>query len=327
MPFCAGVDAPSAGFEPPPARPAPQKSALAFFAVLLALFLPGLLAQALHVFVGLLWSELFVFLLPALVLTTGSNLRPVPYLRLGRVRPASVVLGALCGAAGTIFAVGVMAAAQRVMPRSWIETFDVAKLFDRSLAERVVLAIVATLVAPLCEEVAFRGYLQTTILARRTPAVAVAGSTFLFALIHLDPVRFPALLVLGALFGWLAWRSGSLWPAIAAHAANNGIVSLFALAAPRGAQQVENPPLVAILGALALGAAALAPLLGAFRAVAGEPAAPQAAIALRDPSDPSTRFRLRRVPAWLHVAMLVGVQLLLALLLAVRLGALPGPGR
>jgi CAAX protease family protein len=321
------VDAPPAGFEPPPAPSAPPKSALAFFGVLLALFLPGLLAQALHVLAGLVWSELFVFLVPALVLTTGSNLRAVPYLRLGRVRPAPVVLGALCGVAGTILAMAVMAAAQRVMPRTWIEAFDVAKLFDRPLAERAVLALVATLVAPLCEEIAFRGYLQTTILTRKTPAVAIAASSLLFALIHLDPVRLPALLVLGALFGWLAWRSGSLWPAIAAHAANNGIVSVFALAAPRGAQEIEKPPLVAILGAFAFGAAALAPLLAAYRAVAGAPAPPEAAIALRDPSDPSTRFRLRRVPAWLHLAMLMGVQILLALLLAVRLGALPGAGR
>jgi hypothetical protein len=321
------VDVPPTGLEPPLPPRAPSKSALAFFGVLLALFLPGLLAQGLHVLAGLVWSELFVFLVPALVLTTGSNLRPVSYLRLGRVRAAPVVLGALCGAAGTMLAMAVMAAAQRVMPRSWIETFDVAKLFDRPLAERAVLAFVATLVAPLCEEIAFRGYLQTTILARRTPAVAIAASSLLFAVIHLDPVRLPALLVLGALFGWLAWRSGSLWPAIAAHAANNGIVSLFALAAPRGAQEIENPPLVAILGAFAFGSAALAPLLAAFRAVAGSPATPEAAIVLRDPSDPSTRFRLRRVPAWLHLAMLVGAQILLVLFLAVRLGALPGAGR
>ncbi len=328
MPSCAGVeDVHSDGPEAPLAPPAPRKSALAFFAIVLALFLPGIFAQALHVFAGLVWSELFVFLLPALVLTTGSNLRAVPYLRLGRVRPAPVALGALVGAAGTILAMAVMAAAQRVMPRSWIETFDVARLFDRSLAERAVLALLATLVAPVCEEIAFRGYLQSTLLCRRTPAAAIAGSTLLFALIHLDPVRFPALLVLGAIFGWLAWRSGSLWPAIAAHAANNGVVSLFALAGPPEARELESPPALAIAGALALGVAALVPLLGAFRSVAGGPVPPESAFALRDPSDRSTGFRLRRVPARLQVAMLLGVQLLLALAIAVRMGALPGAGR
>jgi membrane protease YdiL (CAAX protease family) len=326
VPSSAGVDASPEAAQPTPAPPAP-KSALAFFAVLLALFLPGLLAQAIHVFVGLVWSELFVFLLPALVLATGSNLKAVPYLRLGRVRPAPLVLGALAGAAGTLLAMGVMAGAQRLMPRSWIETFDLAKLFDRSLAERVVLAVVATLVAPVCEEIAFRGYLQTTLLSRRGPASALAASTLLFAVIHLDPVRFPALLVLGGVFGWLAWRSGSIWPAVAAHAVNNGIVSLFALAAPRAAREVEQPPVLAILGAMLLGAAALAPLLAAFRTVSEGPIPPEAAIVRRDPSDPSTRFRLSRVPARLRLAILAGALVLLALFLAVRMGALPGPGR
>ncbi|WP_242371571.1 CPBP family intramembrane glutamic endopeptidase [Anaeromyxobacter sp. SG26] len=327
MPSCAGVDPSPAPSEPTAAPRPARKSALAFFGVLLVLFLPGLLAQALHVFAGLVWSELFVFLLPALVLTLGSNLRAVPYLRLGRVRPAAVVLGALCGVAGTLLAMAVMAAAQRVMPRSWIETFDVAKLFDRSLAERVFLAVVATFVAPPCEEIAFRGYLQTTLLARRAPAVAIAGSSLLFAVIHLDPVRFPALLVLGAVFGWLAWRSGSLWPAVAAHAANNGLVSLFAIAAPRAAPEVENPPLLALLGALVLGAAALAPLLAAFRSVAAGPLSPETALVLRDPADPSTRFRPGRVPAWLRLTLLLGLQILLALVLAVRMGLLPGARR
>lgn len=326
MPSCAGVDASPDGLEPPRAPRAPPKSALAFFGILLGLFLPGLLAQSLHGVAGLVWSEVFVFLVPAFVLTTGSNLRPLPYLRLGRARPAAVLLGALCGVAGTILAMAVMAAAQRVMPRSWIEAFDVAKLFDRPLAERAVLALVATFLAPLCEEVAFRGYLQTTLLTRRAPAAAIAGSTLLFALIHLDPVRLPALLVLGALFGWLAWRAGSIWPAIAAHAANNGIVSIFALAAPRAAHEIESPPLVAIAGVLAFGAAALAPLVTAYRTAAGAPPADEP-VALGDPSDPSTRFRLRRVPAWLHLVMLAGAQILLVLLLAVRMGWLPGRGR
>ena len=323
MPSCAGVDPRPAPTDPTAAPPPPPKNALAFFGVMLALFLPGLLAQALHVFAGLLWSELFVFLLPTLALVLGSNLRAVPYLRLGRARAAAVVLGALCGVAGTLLAMGVMAAAQRVMPRSWVETFDVAKLFDRSLAERVLLALIATFVAPPCEEIAFRGYLQTTLLSRRGPAVAIVASSVLFAVIHLDPVRLPALLVLGAVFGWLAWRSGSLWPAVAAHAANNGVVSLFAIAAPRGAPEVENPSLLAALGAIVLGAAALAPLLAAFRSVAGGPLPPGTALVLRDPSDPSTRFRLGRVPAWLRLVILLGAQLLLALLLAVRTGVLP----
>ena len=42
-----------------------------------------------------------------------------------------------------------------------------------------------------------------------------------FAVLHGDPVGMIARVELGALFGLLVLWTGSLWPAIAAHAANN----------------------------------------------------------------------------------------------------------
>lgn len=306
----------------PPPAPAGRKSALAFFALLLALFAPGLLAQSVHFVGGLLWSSVFVFLLPAVVLTAGSNLRPSAYLRLRPVRPSVLLLGFLAGGAATLLAMGVMAAAQHVIPQRWLETFDVSKLFEGSAVERAIVAAAATLVAPLCEEITFRGYLLTTLLARWRPWIAIALCALLFSVIHLDPVRFPALLVQGAVFGWLSWRSGSVWPAVAAHVANNGIVSLFALAAPEEIASATLPPAGAVLGALAFGLLALTPLLAAFRAVSPPVAPPEEALVLRDPADPSTRFRVSLVPTGLHLAVLVGAQILLALVIAHQLGAI-----
>src|SRR5512136_2764537 len=67
----------------PPAAPAAgTKSALAFFAVLLALFPFALLAQWASATVGLAATQLFAFLLPAVVATVGSNLEVRGYLRL-----------------------------------------------------------------------------------------------------------------------------------------------------------------------------------------------------------------------------------------------------
>ena len=108
MPSCAGVDASTPTASSRPSRPPAPEERARVLRGLLALFLPGLLAQTLHVFAGLVWSELFVFLLPALVLTTGSNLRARPYLGCA-LRPAPVVLGALAGGAGTLLAMAVMA--------------------------------------------------------------------------------------------------------------------------------------------------------------------------------------------------------------------------
>jgi hypothetical protein len=75
-----------------------------------------------------------------------------------------------------------------------------------------------------------------------------------FAALHFDPVRFPAVLLLGVAFGWLTWRTGSIWPSALAHAVNNGAaVALLALAPTA---EVADP-------ADALGASAAAALLAA----------------------------------------------------------------
>jgi membrane protease YdiL (CAAX protease family) len=298
---------------PAPAPPAARKSALAFFAVLLALFLPGLLAQAALLPAGLAWTELFAFLLPALVATAGANLKVGPFLRLGWPGAAPVLLGAAVGGAGYVFAGALMALVQRVLPARWVEIFDPAQLFEGPRLERVLLAAAAVLLAPFCEEVAFRGYVQTAIALRRGAAAAIAGSAILFAVMHLDPVRFPALVVLGLVFGFLAWRAGSIWPAVAAHAANNGVTSalVLTLGVPDAA---EAPPLAAIGFSLALGAAGLSLLLGAYAAATPRPPPADVAVALRDPADPSVAFSAARVPPAFAAAALAGLALLAALL-------------
>jgi membrane protease YdiL (CAAX protease family) len=288
--------------------------------VLLLLFLPGMIAQATLPPAGLAWSELFAFLLPALVATTGSNLRAGPYLRLGRPPGTALVLGALVGGAGYVLAGATMALAQRLLPEEWVRLFDPAKLFEGPLWERVLLAAVAVLVAPPCEEIAFRGYVQTTLALRRRPAVAIGGAAVLFAAMHLDPVRFPALILLGAVFGWLTWRSGSVWPAVAAHAANNGIASTLVLTLGVPDADARPAPVWFLLATAAVGASALALLLRAFRAATPPPAPAADGVALRDPAVPSIAFSATRVPRALRAGALAGLALLLAIVLAGALG-------
>jgi uncharacterized protein len=298
----------------PPAPPAiaGRKSALAFFGVLLALWFPGAVAQAASLSLGLAWSEVFVFLLSALVATTGSNLRPGPCLR--PVRGAVLGAGALCGAAGYLFAGSVVTVMHRLLPARLVETFDPVRLFEGPRSHRIALAVVATMIAPACEEIAFRGYMQTTLGLRRRPAVAIAGAAVLFGLLHLNPVLFPALVVLGALFGWLAWRAGSIWPAVVAHAVNNGITSALVLSGPPSPP--EAPPAWTIFASVALGAAALLALVSLYRALTPDPPPLADAVVLRDPGLASIRFSPARVPKALATMAAAGAALLAVLLAA-----------
>jgi membrane protease YdiL (CAAX protease family) len=304
---------------PPP--PPPRKSGVAFVAIVLALYaVLGTLAQAASPVPGLLWSEGFALLLPAFVAASGSNLRPAHALLLTR-RPGATAMGlaVLVGAAGFFAAGALMGLTSLALPARWLEIFDMSKIFARPPLERAALAAVAATVAPFCEEIAFRGWLLTALRTRHRAGVAVGLSGLLFAVMHLDPVRFSALLGLGVLYAWLAFRSGSVWPSILAHAVNNGLGVALAtrggtsLAAARAEPRAE----IAIAAAITLGcaAAALQFLIAAYRRATPAPPAVGDALLRRDVSDRSTAFRFGRVPIGQLVAIAAGLVSLAALLL------------
>lgn len=82
------------------------------------------------------------------------------------------------------------------------------------------------ILAPLVEELLFRGLLQRA-LGHKMPAYAAIGvASFVFALIHLQPYAIPPLMVLGAAFGYIYHKTGSLRINILLHAVNNAVALL-----------------------------------------------------------------------------------------------------
>ncbi len=85
------------------------------------------------------------------------------------------------------------------------------------------LWIGAMLVAPIAEELFFRGVLQTfllSMLGSRWPAILLAAAAF--GAMHLaQPSAIPALIVLGIVIGFAYERTGSLVVPIAIHTAFN----------------------------------------------------------------------------------------------------------
>jgi membrane protease YdiL (CAAX protease family) len=90
-----------------------------------------------------------------------------------------------------------------------------------------MLPLLATsLIAPVGEELLFRGVLQSVLTARWGVYAGVIGSAFLFALIHADLVLFVPIFLMGILFSVLYRITGSLWAPVWLHVLNNFIASL-----------------------------------------------------------------------------------------------------
>ncbi len=296
---------------PTPAPPAPPatKSGLSFFLLLMVLYAGlGGTAQSFHPLAGLIWTELFVFLLTPALVAAGSNLRPGPFLLLSR-RPTlrQVALGAAYGLALFFAAGALMSLTTLLAPRSWVDAFDVTRLFEGSRSHMLGMALAASVLAPIAEEVAFRGYVLSALRTRLRPGAAIVASSVLFAAMHLDPIRFPAVFFLGLFLGWLAWRSGSIWPAVAAHAVNNGLGSLVA------ARGSGDPGAAGALGGslalLAIAIAALSPLALAWMRATPTPPDASSDLVRTDPGDPSIRFRLALVPPGLGALASLGLVL------------------
>lgn len=81
------------------------------------------------------------------------------------------------------------------------------------------------LVAPLAEEVVFRGLLFQGFLQRMSLPLAVILSSLLFALPHFPGglLTLPLLFIFGAVLALLYWRTESIWPPILLHALNNAL--------------------------------------------------------------------------------------------------------
>src|SRR6056297_2511350 len=73
----------------------------------------------------------------------------------------------------------------------------------------------------ICEEVLFRGYLQSRLTRRCGGAAGVLIASVIFALFHLDLIHMAAVFPIGLWMGWITLRSGSLLPAMLAHFLNN----------------------------------------------------------------------------------------------------------
>lgn len=85
------------------------------------------------------------------------------------------------------------------------------------------LLLGGALVAPVVEEIFFRGFVFAGLRPRYGWRGAAALSSGLFSVIHFTPTAILPIFILGYLFAYLYQRSRSLWPAILMHASTNAL--------------------------------------------------------------------------------------------------------
>lgn len=120
----------------------------------------------------------------------------------------------------------------------WIQSFgvdgvqDTVKLLQQSDDPTLLglMAAAAVLVAPICEEIVFRGYLYGASKRFVGPWVACICSALVFSCAHASLAALLPLFAFGCLLAFIYQKSGSIWAPMAVHFLFNGATVLVQLA-------------------------------------------------------------------------------------------------
>ena len=105
--------------------------------------------------------------------------------------------------------------------------------FEELSISPIILILSVAVVAPIYEEIIFRGILLKGMAKKINPTIALVASSLIFALVHMNIPQGINAFLLGMVIGSIYLRTGSIYLSIFAHFVNNflaiSLSSLFTL--------------------------------------------------------------------------------------------------
>lgn len=114
--------------------------------------------------------------------------------------------------------------------------------YERMTSDGLASVLMVCLVAPMVEEMLFRGVILRSFLRQYARWPAILGSALLFGLAHMNVYQCAVGLALGTVSGWLYERTQSLWPSIILHAGYNSALMGAAVALQDVSADWQPPP-------------------------------------------------------------------------------------
>ena len=99
---------------------------------------------------------------------------------------------------------------------------DLIPIFEE-LSSPWWLLVTGIVIAPIIEEIVFRGFIFAGFKQRYGWLNAALISSGLFAALHLQPLAMLPIFILGFIFAYLYHQSKSIWPGIILHVSSNAI--------------------------------------------------------------------------------------------------------
>ena len=178
---------------------------------------------------------LLAFPLPLVLIALGARQRRRLLAR--RAPPAPAGNPWLIGAGAGLLALGLAMALELGLSDLGLEPREqplIVELVDQGGAAWVSLFLLGVVLAPLGEELFFRGFAFERLAEAGPTWLAYAASSLLFAGVHLNPSAFPLYLMLGLVLAWSLRAADSIVAPVVAHALYNGSALVIAILAASG---------------------------------------------------------------------------------------------
>jgi len=108
------------------------------------------------------------------------------------------------------------------------------EIFGYDYAGIVFAFLIAVIIAPLVEEIFFRGFVLQTLAKRISPFWGVVLTALIFASVHFEFQSIMPLLILSVVLNILYIKTKSIWPGIIFHVFNNSVAFFIMLLIENG---------------------------------------------------------------------------------------------
>jgi membrane protease YdiL (CAAX protease family) len=205
-----------------PQYPPPGEAFLVLVTALIATIMIGA-STATMGRVGLFLSELF-FLVPPLFYLRKRGFSIKRCLRWNSVPVTVLISTILIGFALVILLDELDRVMSLVFPMPEYLQKALSGFFElKTWQDYAIVGFGVVVIAAVCEESLFRGFMQVSFEAHGNVTRAVLITALFFAVAHFNPWWMVQILILGVVLGFISWRSGSSLPGMVVHGLNNGL--------------------------------------------------------------------------------------------------------
>jgi membrane protease YdiL (CAAX protease family) len=208
----------------------------AFLLVVMLFIVEYLVGAALYDARGILSMEprqltgLIMVLANGLVFTLLMHYKGLTYRELFHASSSSVAATLVMLVPAIVMIIPALLIADTWLQELLVWLFPLSRWEEATFMEMAsgsfAMVVYVCILAPVLEEMLFRGIILRSFLQQYSKWAAIVGSATLFGVAHMNLYQYVTALIIGLVLGWLYERTRSLLPCIALHAAYNTSVTL-----------------------------------------------------------------------------------------------------